>query len=190
MIISFILGWSGLSIQAQVSSILAEQNISSRLYCLCRPIQGLLAALYIPMLIVLFPGMLSAHTIQPDTLLINPVFQYPLWLFPCAALLLLLALSAGIRICKKVRQGIWWFYIINWNILVKNKTAVSLRQQFFYTLHLPTQHFFPDPFYFFTGHFHHTAHFSGIPVHIHTHSSCLYRLISFTSVREPSSTMR
>ena len=107
MIISFILGWSGLSIQAQVSSILAEQNISSRLYCLCRPIQGLLAALYIPMLIVLFPGMLSAHTIQPDTLLINPVFQYPLWLFPCAALLLLLTLSAGIRICKKVRQGIW-----------------------------------------------------------------------------------
>ncbi len=107
MIISFILGWSGLSIQAQVSSILAEQNISSRLYCLCRPIQGLLAALYIPMLIVLFPGMLSAHTIQPDTLPINPVFQYPLWLFPCAALLLLLALSAGIRICKKVRQGIW-----------------------------------------------------------------------------------
>ena len=107
MIISFILGWSGLSIQAQVSSILAGQNISSRLYCLCRPIQGLLAALYLPMLIVLFPGMLSAHTIQPDTLLINPVFQYPLWLFPCAALLLLLALSAGIRICKKVRQGIW-----------------------------------------------------------------------------------
>ena len=107
MIISFILGWSGLSIQAQVSSILAEQNISSRLYCLCRPIQGLLAALYLPMLIVLFPGMLSAHTIQPDTLPINPVFQYPLWLFPCAALLLLLALSAGIRICKKVQQGIW-----------------------------------------------------------------------------------
>ena len=107
MIISFILGWSGLSIQAQVSSILAGQNISSRLYCLCRPIQGLLAALYLPMLIVLFPGMLSAHTIQPDTLLINPVFQYPLWLFPCAALLLLLALSAGIRICKKVQQGIW-----------------------------------------------------------------------------------
>ena len=107
MIISFILGWSGLSIQAQVSSILAGQNISSRLYCLCRPIQGLLAALYLPMLIVLFPGMLSAHTIQPDTLPINPVFQYPLWLFPCAALLLLLALSAGIRICKKVRQGIW-----------------------------------------------------------------------------------
>ena len=104
MIISFILGWSGLSIQAQVSSILAGQNISSRLYCLCRPIQGLLAALYLPMLIVLFPGMLSAHTIQPDTLLINPVFQYPLWLFPCAALLLLLALSAGIRICKKLRE--------------------------------------------------------------------------------------
>ena len=105
MIISFILGWSGLSIQAQVSSILAEQNISSRLYCLCRPIQGLLAALYIPMLIVLFPGMLSAHTIQPDTLLINPVFQPPLWLFPCTALLLLLSLSAAIHICRRVKQG-------------------------------------------------------------------------------------
>lgn len=105
MIISFILGWSGLSIQAQVSSILAAQNISSRLYCLCRPLQGLLAALYIPVLIVLFPGILSAHTVQSDTLLINPVFQHPLWLFPCAALLLLLALSAGIRICRRIRQG-------------------------------------------------------------------------------------
>lgn len=105
MIISFILGWSGLSIQAQVSSILAAQNISSRLYCLCRPLQGLLAALYIPVLIVMFPEILSAHTVQSDTLLINPVFQPPLWLFPCTALLLLLSLSTAIHICRRVKQG-------------------------------------------------------------------------------------
>lgn len=100
MIISFILGWSGLSIQAQVSSILASQNISSRLYCLCRPLQGILAALYIPLLIILFPDMLSTSVSLPNTM----PSLYPFWLFPSAALILLLALSAGIRIFRKVRQ--------------------------------------------------------------------------------------
>ena len=103
MIISFILGWSGLSIQAQVSSILAAQNISSRLYCLCRPLQGLLAALYIPLLIVLFPDILSTSVSLPAPLPFASIFSYPLWLFPGAVLLLLLALSAGIRICRRVR---------------------------------------------------------------------------------------
>ena len=59
MIISFILGWSGLSIQAQVCSILSAQHISSKLYCLCRPLQGILAAAYIPLFINLFPWMLN-----------------------------------------------------------------------------------------------------------------------------------
>lgn len=104
MIISFILGWSGLSIQAQVSSILAGQNISSRLYCLCRPVQGFLAALYIPLLIVLFPDILSTHVIRPDTASIISAVPYPFWLFPFAALLFLLILSAGIRFCRKVKQ--------------------------------------------------------------------------------------
>ena len=104
MIISFILGWSGLSIQAQVSSILAGQNISSRLYCLCRPLQGFLAALYIPLLILFFPDILSAHVIQPDIISITSAVPYPFWLFPFAALLFLLILSAAIRIRRKRKQ--------------------------------------------------------------------------------------
>ncbi len=106
MIISFILGWSGLSIQAQVSSILAGQNISSRLYSLCRPVQGLLAALFIPLLVILFPDMLSMNVGLSHTLPFASAILYPFWLFPGAALLILLVLSAGIRICRKVKQQI------------------------------------------------------------------------------------
>ncbi len=106
MAISFILGWSGLSIQAQVSSILAGQNISSRLYCLCRPLQGLLAALYIPLLTVLFPKLLSIGTWQQLT----PVphfFSIDTRLFlPCIVLFLLLLLSACVRFCQRIRQRI------------------------------------------------------------------------------------
>lgn len=64
MIISFILGWSGLSIQAQVCSILSGQNIPTMLYCLCRPLQGVLAALFIPLFVCCFPWMLSLNTSQ------------------------------------------------------------------------------------------------------------------------------
>ena len=63
MIISFILGWSGLSIQAQVCSILSAQHISPVRYCLCRPLQGILAACYIPLFICLCPTILDAATI-------------------------------------------------------------------------------------------------------------------------------
>lgn len=64
MTISFILGWSGLSIQAQVCSILSTQHIPTRLYCLCRPLQGFLAALYIPLFIKCCPWMFSLPTLQ------------------------------------------------------------------------------------------------------------------------------
>ncbi len=106
MVISFILGWSGLSIQAQVSSILAEQNISSRLYCLCRPLQGLLAALYIPLLTVLFPKLLSLHTSQPLLPMTLPFALDTLLFLPCIVLLMLLLLSAAVRFCQHIRQHI------------------------------------------------------------------------------------
>ncbi len=110
MIISFILGWSGLSIQAQVSSILAAQKISSRLYCLCRPLQGLLAALYIPILTVLFPHLLSidsVETLQPLSPVALPFPIDILLLLPCIVLLLLLLLSGFIHILRHVRQRIY-----------------------------------------------------------------------------------
>ncbi len=98
MIISFILGWSGLSIQAQVSSILSGQKISSRLYCLCRPLQGLLAAAYIPLLTVLFPQILSADVFWSTEPMPAAMPYLSLYLCPLAALLLLLLLAAISRL--------------------------------------------------------------------------------------------
>ncbi len=104
MVISFILGWSGLSIQAQVSSILASQTISARLYCLCRPVQGFLSALYIPLLTVLFPDILSVDALQQTIPAVTPVFDGSLLLFPLAALAALLVLSACFRFCWRMKQ--------------------------------------------------------------------------------------
>ena len=45
LLISFILGFSGLSVQAQVCAILAQENISGKYFLLLRPLHGLLSAL-------------------------------------------------------------------------------------------------------------------------------------------------
>lgn len=44
MLISFVIGWSGLSIQLQVLSILKQFQIPAYFYLICRPLQGILAA--------------------------------------------------------------------------------------------------------------------------------------------------
>jgi nucleoside recognition membrane protein YjiH len=93
MIISFILGWSGFSVQAQVSSILSAQQISARLYCLCRPLQGLLAALYIPALLTCFPQILSIHVARQLQPFFAPSPYLPL-LLPLIVTCCLLCLSA------------------------------------------------------------------------------------------------
>lgn len=89
MLISFILGWSGISIQAQVSSIITPYHISSRTYLLCRPLQGLLAAAFIPILLTIAPQILtvSTQTAQQQT-------AWSMLLFlPLATFLFLLAAS-------------------------------------------------------------------------------------------------
>ena len=108
MTISFILGWSGLSIQAQVNSILASQQISSRLYCLCRPLQGFLSALYIPVLLMLFPHIASIHTSQSvfSTSSADVISIFRLATFPVAALLLLLALSGSLHLFHRLKKRI------------------------------------------------------------------------------------
>lgn len=50
-IISFIMGWGGLSVQAQVCAILAEEGISTKYFLLLRPLQAILSSLLV---IVLF----------------------------------------------------------------------------------------------------------------------------------------
>lgn len=107
MIISFILGWSGLSIQAQVCSILSAQHISAKLYCLCRPLQGLLAALLIPLFINCCPWMLShsaAHltsTIDKSAMMVSVFTAIPA--VSLIVLILLLLLSFLIGILHRIR---------------------------------------------------------------------------------------
>lgn len=88
MLISFIVGWSGISIQMQVLSILTPLQIPCRFYLLCRPLQGLLAALLVWLLFNFSP-------------LLTPVgIEFPLYLsstvtisyFPLTALLFLICL--------------------------------------------------------------------------------------------------
>lgn len=45
ILISFVLGWGGLCVQAQVASILIEENISVKYFLLLRPLQALLSSI-------------------------------------------------------------------------------------------------------------------------------------------------
>lgn len=45
VLISFIMGWGGLSVQAQVCAILAEEGISAKYFLLLRPLQAFLSSL-------------------------------------------------------------------------------------------------------------------------------------------------
>jgi len=106
MIISFILGWSGLSIQAQVCSILSAQRISSELYCLCRPLQGLIAALLVPTFIHFCPWIVFSPAIQSapglTELFCCSGFFTGLFLMPGILLAVLLLLSLGISLVKRI----------------------------------------------------------------------------------------
>ena len=107
MIISFILGWSGLSIQAQVCSILSAQQIPTTLYCLCRPLQGLLAALYIPLFIKLFPWILSVATTAPFQGLngkLTITSPFLLWIVPMAFSAILLVTLLTLSGCMVLLQ--------------------------------------------------------------------------------------
>lgn len=46
MAVSFILGWSGLSVHAQVASVISNTNIRMRIFVISRFVQGVLAAIY------------------------------------------------------------------------------------------------------------------------------------------------
>lgn len=103
IIISFILGWSGFSVQAQVCSILSTQQISAKLYCLCRPLQGLFAAALIPIFTTCFPWILSTPTIQssPESVFILP-YHLSAPCFSFFALTLLLLLSFAITLSRRI----------------------------------------------------------------------------------------
>ncbi len=105
MVISFILSWSGLSIQAQVCSILSSQQIPTKLYCLCRPLQGLLAALLVPILISCCPWLITRPTMQTmfpiEQLPITPANLFGMTLcFAGTILGTLLLLSFAIRLLQ------------------------------------------------------------------------------------------
>ncbi len=106
LLISFILGWSGLSIHAQVGSIIAHHGIPLWPYLLCRPLQGLLAAGFA---LIFFQGFSSVHTVWLS--LMMPISSYSSaallrWfcLTPWLVLVLLIGLSLLLALFTPIRR--------------------------------------------------------------------------------------
>lgn len=103
IVISFILGWSGFSIHAQVGSIISPSGIPLWPYSLCRLIQGILAATIAPILFVLMPD--ATTTLLPTITM--PLGQHiigVILIVPILNLSLLLALSLAIYWLSKVKR--------------------------------------------------------------------------------------
>lgn len=115
IIASMLLGWSGLSIQAQVTGVLAGSGISPRLYYLSRILQGILAGLITCVLTnnKNWLSMLTAPAITTYSLPSSPVtlfytnFLYTCSLFAFAmALLLMLAIFCeAINYAKNISRS-------------------------------------------------------------------------------------
>lgn len=111
MLISFILGWSGLSIHAQVASIITRQHIPLWPYLICRPLQGILAA---GLTFLFFHFASSAHTVWFSLMLSAPIATSSGWLkfaclMPFVCLVLLLGLSFFWTIASKIYYSLTQF---------------------------------------------------------------------------------
>ena len=108
MIISFILGWSGLSIQAQVTSIVSQNGIPIGNYLFGRLFQGIVAAsitgfLYEPLInnLNLSTPAFSWYILENSTIGFWAYFSFT-FVAGLIALFILLILSLLIYIGKKV----------------------------------------------------------------------------------------
>lgn len=110
-----IMGWSGLSIQAQVIGVLADSGIRIRCYLLGRIVQGALAALLSFFFLRLYPGLQTVLSVpaQPPRWVEFPcwenVTQYLAYLSGAVFLLLgivliLAALSILLRCAAKIKE--------------------------------------------------------------------------------------
>lgn len=102
IIISFILAWSGLSIHAQVGSIISAKGIAVTPYCVCRFIQGFLSAAIIACLLLFFPETI---TVLPQILTFSEKLSLInfMVIFPLGNLLLLLFLSLCCLFLQKMK---------------------------------------------------------------------------------------
>ncbi|HPZ70983.1 MAG TPA: hypothetical protein PLQ33_02130, partial [Peptococcaceae bacterium] len=91
---SIILGWSGLSIQAQVTGVLAGSDISPRLYYRSRLLHSVLAGL-LTYLLTFNQDRLSLPSAPALTLLAEPKAFFPLLLFNFGAACRLFIYSLG-----------------------------------------------------------------------------------------------
>ncbi len=105
LLISFILGWSGLSIHAQVGSIISRHSIPLWPYLLCRPLQGLLAAGFA---LIFFQNFSSVHSVWLSFML--PIAPYSLAaqvkLF-CLAPVFILSLLISLSLLWNISTKIW-----------------------------------------------------------------------------------
>ena len=93
MLISFVVGWSGLSIQMQVLGILTPLEIPYHFYLLCRPLQGILAALLAGSLYTFAPVLTPVGV---EFTLFHAQFFTPYFFPSCAFIFLICSLPLGL----------------------------------------------------------------------------------------------
>ncbi|NLV37260.1 MAG: hypothetical protein GXY17_11370, partial [Clostridiaceae bacterium] len=118
---SFIIGWAGLSVHLQVTSIVSKTDISIRPYLIGKFAQGILASAYTWLALKIFHGtfllegtVLSRGTLLPKDQFINPNSLYslsnsiagnPLQILVISVLLMLTTLALFIAISFTVKQN-------------------------------------------------------------------------------------
>lgn len=102
MMIGFILGWSGLSIHAQVGSIIAAQKIPLWPYIVCRILQGTLAALLSMVFFALFHQVNAVFQPLPP-LPLSPLIDFGIYCqIPLLALLILVTAALIIYALQRI----------------------------------------------------------------------------------------
>ena len=104
LLISFILGWSGLSVQAQVCAILAQENVPSKYFLLLRPLHGLLSALLtLPLFYFLYSHPQSVSITFNQAVASSPILSSVfITFFPLGILFLTILLIAFFKLWYKL----------------------------------------------------------------------------------------
>ena len=104
LLISFILGWGGLSVQAQVCAILAQENISGKYFLLLRPLHGLLSALLaLPLFYFLYSHPQAVSLSFNQAVASSPIVSsFLITFFPLGVLLLTILIISFFKLWYKL----------------------------------------------------------------------------------------
>ncbi|MFZ5943791.1 MAG: sporulation integral membrane protein YlbJ [Bacillota bacterium] len=107
VVTSFILGWSGLSIQAQVTSIAGRSNIPIANYIVGRFFQGIVAGIITGVLLLVFPSFIPTLNFHLPQQASTINWGYFLFTIKASsfAILILIAISLIFYIFKKIKNA-------------------------------------------------------------------------------------